>query len=148
MGCQSRHALSSFALQADRMHRSWHRNAFPARITRPKQSVSVSRKITLAEGHRDREWREFGPRERRGGGRSGKQTVCTWPPEPEEPVVLEAYPAIHTCPRLTPDHPYQVPSGYVAPHNLPPGHPGEYYPDMPPNPVIYPASSSGGSTSA
>src|SRR6056297_2060302 len=31
-------------------------------------------------------------------------------------------------PRLPPDHPYHVPPGYSAPHNLPPGHPGEAYP--------------------
>jgi len=61
-----------------------------------------------------------------------------WPPEPEEPVVLEAYPPIHTWPRLPPDHPYHVPPGYSAPDNLPPGHPGEYYPDMPPYPVVHP----------
>ena len=75
-----------------------------------------------------------------------------WPPEPEEPVVLEAYPPIHTWPRLPPDHPYHVPPGYSAPDNLPPGHPGEYYPDMPPYPVVHPiqpdeeSSNDGGST--
>ncbi|MEL7334801.1 MAG: hypothetical protein AAFN70_01130 [Planctomycetota bacterium] len=61
-----------------------------------------------------------------------------WPPEPEEPTVIEAYPPIHTWPRLPPDHPYHVPPGFSAPDNLPPGHPGEYYPDMPPDPVMYP----------
>ncbi|TWU62001.1 hypothetical protein [Crateriforma conspicua] len=61
-----------------------------------------------------------------------------WPPEPEEPVVIEAPPPIHTWPRLPPDHPYHVPPGYSAPDNLPPGHPGEYYPGMPPYPVVHP----------
>ncbi|XZE56159.1 hypothetical protein SH139x_002242 [Planctomycetaceae bacterium SH139] len=75
-----------------------------------------------------------------------------WPPEPEEPVVLEAYPPIHVWPRLPPDHPYHVPPGYEAPHHLPPGHPGEYYPNMPPYPVVHPvqpdeeSSNDGGST--
>jgi hypothetical protein len=62
-----------------------------------------------------------------------------WPPGPEEPTVIESYPPIHVWPRLPPDHPYHVPPGYLAPDNLPPGHPGEYYPEMPPHPVMYPA---------
>src|SRR6056297_585726 len=62
---------------------NWGRtNTLQDHITRSKQRVSVSGKITLAEGHRDRdrEWREFGPRESRGGGGSGKQNVSNWPP--------------------------------------------------------------------
>ena len=38
-----------------------------------------------------------------------------------------------------------LPPGYSAPDNLPPGHPGEYYPDMPPDPVIYPVEEDTGS---
>ncbi|GAA4446196.1 hypothetical protein [Novipirellula rosea] len=64
-----------------------------------------------------------------------------WPPEPGAPVLIEAPPPIHTWPRLPPDHPYLVPPGYSAPDNLLPGHPGEYYPGMPPYPVVHPVPS-------
>ncbi|MEO1526404.1 MAG: hypothetical protein AAFX06_13285 [Planctomycetota bacterium] len=56
-----------------------------------------------------------------------------------------APPPIHTWPRLPPDHPHHVPPGYSAPDNLPPGHPGEYYPDMPPDPVVNPVDEDTGS---
>ena len=63
-----------------------------------------------------------------------------WPPPPDEPVVIEAPPPLPNIvwPRLPPDHPYHLPQGYHYPDNLPEGHPGHYYPGMPPYPVIAP----------
>ena len=63
-----------------------------------------------------------------------------WPPAPDEPVVIEAPPPLPNIiwPRLPPDHPYHLPPGYHYPDNLPEGHPGHYYPGMPPYPVIAP----------
>ncbi len=61
-----------------------------------------------------------------------------WPPESEDPVVIEAPPPVHTWPGLLPDHPYHVPPGYEAPNNLPSDHPGEHYPNMPPYLVVHP----------
>jgi hypothetical protein len=63
-----------------------------------------------------------------------------WPPPPDEPVVIEAPPPLPNIiwPRLPPDHPYHLPPGYHYPDNLPEGHPGHYYPGMPPYPVIAP----------
>lgn len=63
-----------------------------------------------------------------------------WPPLPEEPVVIESPPPLPTIiwPRLPPDHPYHVPPDHSYPDNLPDGHPGHYYPGMPPYPVVHP----------
>ena len=63
-----------------------------------------------------------------------------WPPPPDEPVVIEAPPPLPNIiwPRLPPDHPYHLPPGYHYPDNLPEGHPGHFYPGMPPYPVIAP----------
>jgi hypothetical protein len=36
------------------------------------------------------------------------------------------------------DHPYHLPPGYHYPDNLPEGHPGHYYPELPPYPVTIP----------
>ena len=63
-----------------------------------------------------------------------------WPAPPDEPVVIEAPPPLPNIIwlRLPPDHPYHLPPGYHYTYNLPEGHPGHYYPGMPPYPVIAP----------
>lgn len=60
-----------------------------------------------------------------------------WPPEPDEDVEILVPPPLPNIiwPRLPPDHPYHLPPGYSYPDNLPSGHAGEYYPNMPPYPV-------------
>jgi len=69
-----------------------------------------------------------------------------WPPQPEEPVVIESPPPLPAIiwPRLPPDHPYHVPPGHSYPDNLPDGHPGHYYPEMPPYPVVHPGGAGDG----
>ena len=39
-------------------------------------------------------------------------------------------------PRLQPDHLDHLPPGYLCPDNLPEGHPGHYFPGMPPYPLL------------
>ena len=61
-------------------------------------------------------------------------------PAPGIPTDIEAPPPLPNIilPRLPPDLPYHLPPGYHYPDNLPEGHPGHYYPGMPPYPVIAP----------
>jgi len=64
-----------------------------------------------------------------------------WPLPPEvAPVDIEAPPPLPDIIwlRLPPNHPYYLPPGYHYPDNLPLGHPGHYYPGMPPYPVTLP----------
>jgi hypothetical protein len=46
--------------------------------------------------------------------------------------------AYRVCMQRTCTHPYHLPPGYHYPDNLPEGHPGHYYPELPPYPVTIP----------